>query len=291
MEAPENGGGPLTLEQAASALGVHYMTAYRYIRIGRLPAEYRSGRWYVHPCDLAKAARTKRSRPVDGASEGAAAPVPGPDASTPTVDLMQDRLLAGDAAGAWLIVENALLAGSPSDVHLEVLAPCLRRIGDSWARGEISIADEHRATALALGLIGRLGPLFARRGRHRAGTVLLAGAEGDTHAIPLMMVGDQLRGAGFSVNQLGADVPLDALVATAAGIDGLLAVGLSASTAQAAANAARAVTALHRRLPGVPVFLGGPAVRSEEAARELGADGWARDAATAVSLLTSLESP
>ena len=267
------------------------MTAYRYIRIGRLPAEYRSGRWYVHPCDLAKAARTKRSRPVDGASEGAAAPVPGPDASTPTVDLMQDRLLAGDAAGAWLIVENALLAGSPSDVHLEVLAPCLRRIGDSWARGEISIADEHRATALALGLIGRLGPLFARRGRHRAGTVLLAGAEGDTHAIPLMMVGDQLRGAGFSVNQLGADVPLDALVATAAGIDGLLAVGLSASTAQAAANAARAVTALHRRLPGVPVFLGGPAVRSEEAARELGADGWARDAATAVSLLTSLESP
>lgn len=200
---------------------------------------------------------------------------------------MLDRLLVGDGPGAWLIVEQALLAGSPRDVYLAVLAPSLKTIGDHWESGRISVGEEHRATAVALGIVGRVGPLFGRPGRRRRESVLLAGAEGDQHVIPLMMVGDLLRSGGLNVVQLGADVPVDTLVAMAcasrAGV-----VGLSASTEPAVASAARAISELHRQLPGVPVMLGGPAVPSEAVAETAGADGWARDGAAAADLALRL---
>ena len=51
---------PLTLLQAADKLGVHYMTVYRYVRTGKLPATRVGGAWQVDPDDLA---RLKPARP------------------------------------------------------------------------------------------------------------------------------------------------------------------------------------------------------------------------------------
>lgn len=274
----------LTIEDVASRLGLHYMTVYRYVRTGRLPAEWRDGRWHIRPEDLDLVTRPRAvadRRSTAGADRGTRS-------LSGAADRMLQRLLCGDSSGAWLIVENALLAGTPQEVYLQVLAPCLRAVGEQWERGEISVADEHRATAVALGLIGRLGPLFARRGRRRPGSVLLAGAEGDVHTIPITMVGDLLRAEGVPVIQLGADVPVETLVAAARSTEPAV-VGLSASTALAVANAERAIGALHRHVPGVPVLLGGPAVASEEAARASGADAWAPDASSVVDLVLNLE--
>jgi methanogenic corrinoid protein MtbC1 len=82
-------------------------------------------------------------------------------------------MIAGDEAGAWAIVEAALASGAEAaDVYLDVLLPALESVGDGWAAGRISVADEHRATVVAQRLIGRLGPRFARRGRKRGVVVL-----------------------------------------------------------------------------------------------------------------------
>jgi excisionase family DNA binding protein len=272
--------GTLTIEEAAGRLGLHYMTVYRYVRIGRLPAEYRGGRWHIAEADLelVNQPRTRGRRP-----KGARPEVP----DSAVVQRLMDRLLVGDGLGAWQIVESALLAATPAELYTRIIGPCLRTIGDRWEAGEITVADEHRATAQALRIMGRLGPLFARPGRNRPGLVLLAGAEGDSHAIPLMMVADLLRTARFDVIQLGADVPVETLVAMASA-EGIVAIGLSASTDQGAVNVARAVTALRTVVPGVPVLVGGPALPSEQAALELGADGWAADATGAVDLLTRM---
>lgn len=271
----------ISIEEAADRLGVHYMTIYRYVRTGRLPADREGPRWRIRPDDLAlasplgdvEAGAARRRREAERGARALAGAVP----------RLRDRLVAGDAAGAWAIVENALMAGTASDVSLHLLGPCLRNIGDEWERGRITIADEHRATAVAIGIAGRLSPLFTRRGRRRSGAVLLAGAQHDPHSIPLMMVADHLRAEGLDVIHLGADVPVDTLVATAATVE-LRAVGLSASTTPAVASARRAVDELHRRVPGVPVVLGGPAVPTERAALSAGADGWAPDAAGAARL-------
>lgn len=272
--------GALTIEEAAARLGVHYMTVYRYVRTGRLPAEYRDGRWQIRLADL------------DASSQSRPAARRSPHRPSPSLagasERMLDRLVAGDASGAWQIVEQGLLAGTPGDVYLQVLGPCLRTIGERWETGALSVADEHRATAVAIGLVGRLSPMFGRRGRSRPGCILLAGAEGDHHAIPLMMVGDLLRAEGFEVIQLGADVPVATLV-TMAGAADLTAVGLSASTDRAVREAKRAIRELRRRIPAVAVMLGGPAVTSAEQARANGADGWAPDAGAAAALALRIQ--
>ena len=274
--------GELSIEQAAQVLGLHYMTVYRYIRLGRLEAEHRDGRWRIRPADLERL-RTGGPGPSGDRRRPAR-----PGRSEQVNRRLLERLVAGDGNGAWSIVEAALPARAPASLYTDVIGPTLEALGDGWASGRFSVAEEHRATALALGIVGRLGPLFRRRGRRRPGQVLLAGVEGDSHVIPLMMVADMLRAGGFEVVHLGADVPVSTLVPFAAVTPQLRAIGLSASTDASAVRAAGVIAALRERVGDLPIVLGGPAVGSEAAARSAGADGWARDAAGALELITTL---
>ena len=105
------------------------------------------------------------------------------------------------------MIQAALASGmEPIAVYLDLLGPALRSIGDRWARGQLSVADEHQASTVAGRLIGRLGPLFARRGR-KPGAVLVGSVAGETHALPSAILADILRGAGFEVIDLGANTP------------------------------------------------------------------------------------
>ncbi|HZR13151.1 MAG TPA: B12-binding domain-containing protein [Acidimicrobiia bacterium] len=267
----------LSLEEAAERLGVHYMTAYRYVRLGRLPARQVNGRWTVRAADVAaltRRAHAPRARTAPRFSQYR--------------DRLLRRLLEGDEAGAWGVVEAALAAGAqPRDIYLGALAPALREVGDEWAAGRITVADEHRAAAVASRLVGRLGPRFARRGRRR-GTVVLGGAPGDEHGLPAAILADLLRGEGYAVVDHGANTPVDSFVGAARGADALVTVGVSVATGGNERRVRSAVRALHRAVPGVPVLVGGPAVPDDDTARSLGADGWAADGAGVVTVLEAL---
>lgn len=250
---------PLTMHEAADRLGVHYMTVYRYVRTGRLPAVQAGGRWEIDP----------------GAVDALRRPVRRPSGqSQPTRPAMlATRLLAGDEAGAWQLVEAALAAGmDAARFHVEVLAPALRLVGDDWAAGHITVADEHRATVVANRLIGRLGPLFARRGLKK-GTVVVTAPAGERHGVPAAIVADLLRGAGYTVVDLGVDVPPDSLTSVVAReqpivvLVGVTTPGLD-GPARAALAAARAGS------PTAVVLAGGAAVGDADHAVRLGADGW-----------------
>jgi MerR family transcriptional regulator, light-induced transcriptional regulator len=275
----------VTLEEAAELLQVHYMTVYKYVRTGRIRAERHPGRWVIDSRDLEafhdkSAALRTRSAPGRVAR-------PAQRWAARAKRLMA-RMVAGDGPGSWSIIESALVSGSPADMYLRLLAPALKQVGDSWSRGDVSIADEHRATAVALGLTGRLSPLFAHRGPSRAATVLLAGAEGDPHVVPLLMVADALRAEGWSIVNLGADVPRADLLATARATANLQAVGISLSSERTAARTAKNIRALRAECPDVAVLLGGPAATSVQMAQALGADGWAPDLAGAAKLVNDL---
>jgi hypothetical protein len=84
----------------------------------------------------------------------------------------------------------------PDDVYLQVPAPALTTI-ERWAEGVVSVGQEHQASVVVLRLIGRLGPLFTRRGRTR-GTVVLGAPSGDHHSLPVRCR-DLLRGLGIGV--------------------------------------------------------------------------------------------
>lgn len=267
----------LTLQQAADRLGVHYMTAYRYVRTGRLPARRSGGEWRIRVGDLDRFGE----RPAPNGRRGS-------PRWSDHVARLRARLVTGDEAGAWQVMERAMVGGAePVDLYVRILGPALRWVGEQWALGELAVEDEHRATGVATRLIGRLGPTFVRRGRPR-GTVVVGAAPGDPHSLPTAMLADVLRAHGYAVVDLGASTPVESFVSAARRADGLVAVGVSASTAGSLAEARSVARTVRDELPGVPLLLGGPAVRDEDEARALGADGWAVDAASAALVLESL---
>ena len=91
--------------------------------------------------------------------------------------------MAGDARGAWGVIEAAQAAGADVDeVYLDLVAPAMVSIGRRWESGELDVAVEHRASVIAGRLVGRLGHRFLRRGRNR-GTVVLGAPAGERHAL------------------------------------------------------------------------------------------------------------
>src|SRR5438128_1014078 len=68
-----------------------------------------------------------------------------------------DALLARDSARARQTIERALEQGAPvPDLYLGVLGPALQEIGHRWAMGELNVAEEHYATAVAQSILDGL---------------------------------------------------------------------------------------------------------------------------------------
>ncbi len=264
----------VTLQDAAERLGVHYMTVYRYVRLGRLPARKVGGVWEVEVADLTGLRRgldrrVGRRRPAAWSKR------------------LESRLISGDEAGAWGVVESALASGSdPAEIYTRLLGPALRSVGERWANGDLTVAEEHLASSVALRVIGRLGPRFARPGRPR-GRVIVATPPGERHAIPGAMLADLLRGAGFAVIDLGADIPADELEGAIGAFDDLVAVCIAATTGDTDRAIKRSVKAV-QKVVDVPVVLGGAGVADAEHAAGLGADHYAGSMPDAVVLVTSL---
>ena len=280
---PDVGGGEsgmLTLQQAADRLGVHYMTAYRYVRTGRLEATRRGGRWTVAAADVAALAQRRSATPAatgerDGGNGGTGAAEVGADRYR---GRLLDRLLAGDEGGAWRVVESALVARMrPDRAHLDLLAPCLREVGERWAAGTLTVGDEHVASATAARLAARLAPLCARRGRTR-GTIVLGGPPGEQHGLPMVLLTNVLRSRGWGVVELGPDTPSADVVDAAHRADRLLAVGVSVGSDVMVPTATGLLAEVRAALPGVPLLVGGPGVPDPTVARRLGGDGWGADA-------------
>lgn len=265
----------LTLQQAADELGVHYMTAYRYVRLGQLEAVKVGGGWRV----------TREALDAFRAGHAAAAESPSRQRPAPWADRLEVRLLAGDAQGAWGVVESAMAGGiDVADVYTDVLAPALRSIGDRWAAGEIDIAEEHRASGIATRIVGRLGSRAVRRGRPR-GTIVVGSPAGERHALVVAMLADLLRLEGWDVCDLGADTPSDSFVHVLSTMDSVAAIGLSVTDPTCLDACAETCAALHAAGMNVPIFVGGQAVVSDAHAAELGADGYAPDAPTMIALI------
>src|SRR3954452_5602766 len=125
-------------------------------------------------------------------------------------------LLTGDEVGAELAVRDAIDARlSTAQIDDEIIAPALWLVGRLWARGEISVADEHLATAISLRVLA-LQREVTRTVRDRSGRkALLAAPAGEQHTVALQMIANLLRDAGYSVLMLGPDVPPDALAEAA----------------------------------------------------------------------------
>jgi excisionase family DNA binding protein len=192
----------LDLDQVAEEAGVHYQTVYRWVRAGKLAADMVDGRYRVQRHDLIELLDAKRT-PTRPKPPGALRLARAADKMY-TALATGDELTARDLAQAIVTEQTSI-----TDLIQQVLVPPLRRIGQDWHDGKLSIWVEHRASAITERILGEVAP--RRRGRRR-GTVMVAAVSGDRHTLATTMATVTLRDNNWFVHHLGADMPPDELV-------------------------------------------------------------------------------
>ena len=199
-------------------------------------------------------------------------------------------LLAGDRLAAGSLVERALGQGHTLvDIELHVVQPALYSLGRKWQDNQLSVAQEHLATAISQAVMTQ-GLLRSALPEANGRTVLLACVAGNQHSLGLQMVADSFQLAGWQVHYLGANVPSRSLIQHVGETDPDL-LGLSVAFAQQL-PAAREVISQLRPSPGkvgTPVIVGGLAINQfQRLAEVLGADAWGADAKSAVNSAAKL---
>jgi DNA-binding transcriptional MerR regulator len=122
---------------------------------------------------------------------------------------------AADAQALAAVTDQALLVTPIERAFATVLAPALVEVGDRWAAGEVTVAQEHLASSTVRAALQRL--LADPRGAVR-GTAVLACAPKERHEIGLLMLAVLLRADGWAVAYLGAETPVADAFALAHGI-------------------------------------------------------------------------
>ena len=237
----------MQLRDAAEALGVHYQTAYAWVREGVLPAR-KTGRGYdVSESDVSALAARRAS--------GTA---PRPHIRVRDWTAQADRLYAAVTAGDETRARHVfarLAPGVPlTELCERVITPALYRIGEEWEAGQLTIAAEHRASAICERLIA--ARTHQPQGRPR-GVAVVATPPGERHGLPALMATACLREDRWLVHHLAADLPTAEVTALALQARAGLVV-LSAATTEAVLRAGQAAEDIARSAPGRHVLAGRP---------------------------------
>lgn len=120
--------------------------------------------------------------------------------------------LAFDEPAAEQTLSLAFALYPAEDVSLQLISAGLQEIGSGWYDQDISIQQEHFATAQAMRKLDAL--IAATPGNIRPERIIIASPSGETHEFPLLLLTFLLKRKGFSVIYLGANVPNQRLIET-----------------------------------------------------------------------------
>jgi trimethylamine corrinoid protein len=204
---------------------------------------------------------------------------------------MKQSIMDGDPDRARELGQRAIAEGvNPLEAIHRGFVPGLNAVGEQFEQGEMFLPDLVLAGEAMKAATAALEPAIQRAGtkRETLGRVVLGTVKGDIHEIGKTLVGTMLSASGFEVFDLGVDVAFEsfALKAEELGAD---IVGISSLLTTTMTGQKGVVEALERHglRPRVKVMIGGAPV-TETWAKEIGADGYGRDALGAVALAKSL---
>ena len=199
-----------------------------------------------------------------------------------------EAIRTGDRRRAFAVVAEARTSGlGMSALYLHVLQPSMREIGRLWQVNEISVAEEHLATAITQMVMARAVVEAADLVVPATRSLIAACAETERHDVGLRMVCDLLEQEGWDVAYLGATVPRESLA-------GLVrerrphAVILSASITSHLPQLQGMIESVREAAGDTAPFImvgGRPFLDDTGLAQRLGADATAHDAMLAVACL------
>ena len=237
----------MDLQTAADRLGVHYQTAYRWVRGGSLRAVKRGSVYEIEDTELERFQAARSS------------PAPPPKQATVRswshqVDRLYALFVEGDELGARQLVDRLNEGGiEPLVVCESLFGPTLARIGQAWATGDVSVAQEHRAAQICERLVARLA--VHPRGRPR-GVAVVGTHVGEEHSLPAAMAALVLRADRWQVHHLGTQVPTADLIDLSRAVGADLVV-LSPTNPPSLVDAQRVAEAV-RAETGAHVLVGAP---------------------------------
>jgi len=200
-----------------------------------------------------------------------------------------DNLIKGKAPEVKELVQRAIDEGEDVEKVLnEGLVAGMSVVGAKFKANEFYIPEVLIAARAMKAGMGILRPILAEKNIKGVGTVVLGTVRGDLHDIGKNLVAMMLEGAGFEIIDLGVDVSPEKFIETAKEKKADL-VGLSAlltTTMPSMKDVVKAVgdSGLKDK---VKVIIGG-APLTQSYADEIGADGYAPDAASAVDEVKQL---
>jgi len=201
-------------------------------------------------------------------------------------DASSDSDLAGlepDARVHWQIlhrkkdgIEDALDAAGvreqPVRVLNEVLLPAMKEVGDKFGAGELILPFVLQSAEVMKRAVRHLEQFLERAEGYTKGKVVLATVYGDVHDIGKSLVNTILSNNGYTVFDLGKQVPVNTIIDKAVEV-GADAIGLSALLVSTSKQMPICVQELDRRGLTMPVLIGGAAINRRFGRRALFVDG------------------
>jgi len=188
------------------------------------------------------------------------------------------------------LVKKALSEGIPPlDIILKGLSKGMEKVGELYEASEYFEAELIASGQVMQDALEIVQPHIAVEELRSPGTLIIGTVKGDLHDIGKNMVIAMMRSAGFEIVDLGVDVQKEAFADAVEKTDGKVIVAMSALLTTTMAYMEDVVRELEKRglRQRVKVLMGGRPL-TEELARKMGADGYAKDAVSAVRVAKRL---
>jgi 5-methyltetrahydrofolate--homocysteine methyltransferase len=205
-------------------------------------------------------------------------------------DLTQvaENVIRGQAPKVKQLVENSLAENIPVGKILnEGLIAGMNVVGEKFKNNEFYIPEVLIAARAMKSGMELIRPLLSESGIEPVGTVAIGTVKGDPHDNAKNLVMMMLEGAGFEIIDLGIDVTVDQFISAID--DGAQVIAMSASLTTTMPTMKTVIDEIEEAglREHVKIMIGGAPI-TQGYADEIGADGYARDAASGVDVAKQL---
>ena len=198
---------------------------------------------------------------------------------------LQDSILKCDSAAAVSAAKAAIHEKvDPLQAIEKGLVPAIEQVGDKFEKMELYLPELMLAGEAMKSALDLLLPLVPKGQKTSKATVVIGTVQGDVHEIGKNIVSSLLMAGGFNVVDLGVNVKTSVFVdeARSKGANVIGASALMSSTIGSQKDIVDYLSASGERRKRAFLVGGGPT--TQEWAKEIGADGWGKDAVYAVKL-------
>jgi 5-methyltetrahydrofolate--homocysteine methyltransferase len=235
----------------------------------------------------------------EGVSAASTAAVDDDDSHLPVNERIHRRILHRKKEGIEALLDEALKTQTPVEVLNGVLLGAMKDVGDKFGAGELILPFVLQSAEVMKKAVSHVEQFLEKNDSYTKGVVVLATVFGDVHDIGKNLVHTILSNNGYTVHDLGKQVPVHSIIEKAVAVNAD-AIGLSALLVSTSKQMPLCLQDLHRDGHRYPVIVGGAAINRAYVQRigfvepetyyEPGVF-YAKDAFEGLALMDSLQDP